>query len=172
MRNTVADSVVLSGEWLSMAEAAEKLGKSPKTIEAMVTNKQISSKLVPREGRKPERVYEAADVTRLVAQAQERAKRPPQERVPTAPKTMLPMPSWDIPVAVELAAAARKLADGLAGQRPVPVTDKLWLDLDEAHAYSGLARGDLKRLCVSGALTARKSGGWRIRRASLEAFEG
>jgi excisionase family DNA binding protein len=58
-------------------------------------------------------------------------------------------------------------------RRPrVGVTEKLWLSLDEAAAYSGLSKADLYRLVQDGKLQGRKSPGWKIRRASLEAFEG
>jgi hypothetical protein len=54
----------------------------------------------------------------------------------------------------------------------VRLVEKLWLSLEESVAYSGLAGADLIRLAREGKISARKSAGWRFRRASLEAFEG
>jgi excisionase family DNA binding protein len=55
------------------------------------------------------------------------------------------------------------------------LTEKLWLSLEEAAALTGFSESFLARNVEQGTIAAVKGGpheSWRIRRASLEAFEG
>jgi hypothetical protein len=160
-------------EWLPLADATKALGKSQTTIERLVAAEELRSKLEPRPGRKPERVYHAGDIERLVNN--------PTLSHATQQKTMaLALPDT-------LSDSLRRLVDVIAQQaderkadrkvepepKPyVPLSEKLWLTLAEAAEYSGLARADLKRLIEKEKLIARESRGWKILRKSLEAFEG
>lgn len=165
--------VVLSGQWLSLSETAAALGKSPKTIEAMVTKNQIKSTTVPRTGRKPERVYEAADVDRLAKEAEARAARSPAVRKEPAPKETI------LALAPKAQSSLEKILERLTAPPPlaVPVDRKLWLSLKEAAAYSGLSQSHLAELREQGKLDVIERGSGRgvrrrISRKSLEAFEG
>jgi hypothetical protein len=184
-----AKAVVLARGWLATEEVMRELGKARRTIQELAQQGKLHWKMSVREGMRPERVYNARDVEDLKAETQPKPL-PRLER----PKALPSAGGWDVPVMVELAIATKKLAESIAAPRPLPLSEKLWLSLDEAVEYSGLARADLERLCQmadegrgqvlaeavalerSGlprhALIARKSGGWKILRRSLEAFEG
>ncbi len=76
--------------------------------------------------------------------------------------------------AAALAPIRKLLTGALVPAAPEPPQPKLWLSLEEAAAYSGLEARTLKRLCEEGKLVGIKEwrSGWKIRRASLEAFAG
>ena len=50
----------------------------------------------------------------------------------------------------------------------VPLSQKIYLTLNEAVAYTGLTRAMLLRAIKSGQLKAIKDGGWKIRRTRLD----
>jgi excisionase family DNA binding protein len=159
-------------EWLPLADATKALGKSQTTIERLVAAEELRSKLEPRPGRKPERVYHAGDIERLVNN--------PTLSHATQQKTMaLALPDT-------LSDSLRRLVDVIAQQaaerkaetdrkpesesKPsVSLSEKLWLTIEEAE-YSGLPRGYLLRLIRKGQIVATKTPSWRIQRASLEEF--
>lgn len=166
-------------EWLTLKETIEALEKSSTTVERLVASQRLRSKLEPRPGRKAERVYHAGDVERL-KRAEEEGRRQPALVLPKAP----PVPAVPAPLALapETRDLARELMERLAGPRPVALTEKLWLNLDEAAEYSGLARTFLRDSCVEpehykeGENLIGIRGGphnaLRIQRKSLEAFQG
>lgn len=149
---------LLSSEWLTLEEAMRALGKSRKTIERLVASQELKSQLEERQGRKSERVYSAEDVERLKRQPATQALAPRQQ-------VQLALPE----LGKEIGSAIRELADQ---PERVGITLKLWLSLEEATLYSGLAKRDVLKLARDGRIVARKSGGWKILRKSLEAFEG
>ena len=141
-------------EWLPVSEACAALGKSQSTIER-IPSERLRSRLEPRPGRKPERMYYASDVERIKHEdADKENHRVPAVKAPAqfaiAPDTIT------------------ALVNAVTEYRNAPPAQKLWLSLEEAAAYSGLGRSILKRL----AKRAGPHGAWRISRKSLEAFEG
>lgn len=185
--------LVIPAGYLGLATVMRDLGKSKATVDRLVAAGALGSTLVERKGRKDERVYLAEDVARLKREAEQRAAaKPPPSEVAVRKNGATGMVSI-LPELVgllrELASSQRKLALPEPEQKPpptVPVTQKLWLTLDEAVEYSGLARADLVNLCKLAVLASqegldphsaqrivvRKSNGWKILRRSLEAFEG
>jgi helix-turn-helix protein len=154
---------LLSNEWLTVEEASRAMGKSARTVERLAESGAIETKFQPVAGRKPVRLFRAGDVE----QPKKVEKKPKPAHALVIEHQPKPVP----PPAQQLTLPA--LAEMLFALRSeVPLTEKLWLSLEEAQALSGLARNDLLRLCQEKKLTARKSGGWRILRRSLEAFEG
>lgn len=151
---------VIAREWVPLVEAMKALGKSQKTIERLIAAGELRSQLEPRAGRKPERMYHAGDLDRI---------RQHSITVPAAE----PKRKQQLAIASDAVTTVRDVVTRwLDRAERVGVRERLWLNLEEAQAYSGLARNDLLALCREGKLTARKSGGWRIRRASLEEFAG
>lgn len=158
-------SVAIGAEWLTRPEALRALEKSQSTLERLVAAGDIQTKQQEVEGRKPMTLYQRGDVERIAAA--------PRRAVARIPNNVTP----------EL---VRALVERTAAPAAVPITEKLWLSLDEAVEYSGLARSDLAKLCqislreqaawraerLPGTLVVRKSGGWKILRRSLEEFEG
>lgn len=147
-------------DYRGLIETQRELNTSTATVERMVRDGRLRSKLVPRPGRKPERVYLAEDIDRLKEQKGKRRElRPPSALVPRSPASTQ-----------QLALVTTELVRQLAAPKPIPLSEKLWLSLPEAQAYSGLAKTDLLVLAQSKRVVARKSGGWKIQRKSLEAF--
>ena len=201
---------LLSSEWMDTGETLTALGIKRRTLQEWAQNGFLKFKRETREGRRPERVYSAADVRRI-----ERDGRPASPnarhdaenpRLPAALKReprRLPPPANTPLVPDKTIALLNQLIENwnasmarpaIAPPPAVPLSQKLWLTLDEAAEYSGLSRGDLTKLCRQSsegrgqllaealaieerglprhALIVRKSGGWKILRKSLEAFEG
>jgi hypothetical protein len=165
--------------YLPLADVVRELGRSDSTIERKVASGELRWQWSKRSGKKPMKVYLAEDVERLKREEEGRkAARPPSAIAEPRPK-----PETDALLRAMLAILDRvtKPPAQLAAPAPtVALKDKLWLSLDEAVAYSGLVREDLKKLCraqfethnEANGLYVRKSGGWKILRESLEAFHG
>lgn len=155
-------ATLLPSEWLTLEEAVRILGKSAKTLERLVRSGALASKLEPRAGRKAERLYEAAGVQKL--------KQEPPPRA--APQALTVRPKAETALAVPQDFLRDALGQFVNHRDRVGIREKLWLSIEEAGLYSGLCRNHLLRLCREEKLVAVKSPGWRIRRASLEAFAG
>jgi hypothetical protein len=162
-------------EWLPLSEALELLGVSGRTLDGMTQRDEIRSTLEPRPGRKPERMYRAGDVERVARERREGEYKPQSGNSRNA----LSAVSAGLPARTEVALAVPDKLSAffdrlLQFQAESAVSKKLWLSLDEAAAYSGLARADLLELCrqEEPPFDVRKSGGWKIRRASLEEYAG
>jgi predicted DNA-binding transcriptional regulator AlpA len=151
--------------FLTMPEAVKYLGRSKKTIERHLQRQEIDTKTIAIPKRKPLRVYSEAS---LQALRQHNEKR--NERIALAAQTRPPAPSGPRELAITLPTinAVKEVCESFKPPQPLP----LWLDLEQAAAYSGLARETLLRLAQTGKVTAIKSGGWKLHRASLEAFAG
>ena len=149
--------------FITLNAVMTELGKSDSTIERLVSSGDLRSTTIPRPGRKPERVYAVEDVDRLKA-----AKaRPANSAGAIATR---PAGSAGAIARGVTADVAHDLIERLMAPKPLSVSEKLWLTIDEAAVYSGLAKADLRRLRGQGEIIARKSGGWKIQRSSLEAF--
>lgn len=159
---------VLEKEWVPLKQAMALLGKSQKTIERLVNAEQLRSKLEPREGRKPERLYHAGDLDRIKQEAiPAPASEPRRALLPARATTEIAISSDTV----------TKLDDVMTRwlNRPAPpisIREKLWLTLDEAAELSGLPRSAVADFAAEGRITAMKRGAWFIHRASLEAFAG
>lgn len=165
--------VAIPSGYMPLPMVMNELGKGAKTVERLVKGGELRSKWVPRPGMKPERVYSAEDLTKL---KESHAKR--RERTALAVPSRPQSPRLD-PLAALNAILERWSKQPLQIPAPptppepaVRITEKLWLSLKEAIAYSGLAGADLIQQAKDGKITSRKSAGWRFLRRSLEAFEG
>lgn len=171
MATSQAPLIVPSG-YLTLGDTLTELGKSVKTVERLVASGDLESKLIPREGRKPERVYSAAAVARLKSENDRRRERR-QATVPATRQIPAPPRITSLAIPPDTITTIRDAMSQFLASPPVRITDKLWLTLKEARAYSGLGRKDLLDLAEAGEIQTRKSGRRRLfRRASLEAFQG
>jgi helix-turn-helix protein len=170
-----AISIVPPG-YLTREQAMKTLEKSETSIERLVRTGELASKLFPAPGRRPVRYYTAESVEAFKAlEERKRAATPPsvlRKREEAKEEREPPPRSLALAVPDSAVTFLREALERLTALKPVAVTEKLWLSLDEAAELSGLARADLLRLVKAGTLIARKSGGWKILRKSLEAFEG
>ena len=166
-RNKENQTAVALVEWINKEEACERLGKSEKTLERLVLTGEVESRLEPRPGRKPERLYHAASVER--SKDEDDGRR--EERKAKALGALVPVAADGArESALVLADVAREVA---APFQRVPLHYKLWHTWDEASAYSGIPRLYVKQLAQAGKIEAQKFGrSWRVKRASLEAFAG
>jgi hypothetical protein len=177
---TLKSPLAMPDGYVSLVEAMRILGRSHQQIDRYVKTDQITSRMIHRPNRKPERVFlESSLIARRDQEHRRKAIRPPSQ---LAPKPQAAALALAAPVAAA-SQALEKVAAGIVGftsafdsytqRKPaVPITEKLWLSLEEAADYSGLVRADLLRLIQAGTLKARKSGGWKLQRKSLEAFNG
>ena len=184
-----AKAAVLEERWLTIAETMEALGIAKRTVQDWASQGLLHWKLQIGEGKR-ERVYDARDVEKLRNDGppprtpSSRPERAPsaEARTAIAPRVRaMPLPSE------EWMQAFREMMQPIFAQRQLPapapeapkatvpavrLKEKLWLSLSEAKAYSGLSRSDLLVLAHDGRVKARKSGGWKFLRKSLEEFEG
>lgn len=159
-----------SEEWLTTEQTTKALGKALRTVQDLAASGKLRWKLRHRPGTKPERLYDASDVAQLAPQ-----ERPSVEKKPRAPRGSKPEPQGkQLALAVPEATASllKEMVAQWHAPKPVELVHKLWLSLDEAAEYSGLARTTLLDLIGKSKLVALKSGGWKIQRKSLESFKG
>lgn len=174
-------TVTIPSGYVVLPMVMNDLGKGAKTVERLVASGDLRSQMVPRPGMKPERVYLYEDVKKLKeahAKRRERtavvAIRPPRE--PQSDRLVQVMKEFMERINMQVGRlqlqATEQAVETAAAEPAVRLTEKLWLSLEEAIAYSGLAGADLIREAKAGKITSRKSAGWRFLRRSLEAFEG
>lgn len=155
-KSQAQNATVLAGDWYTLAETIGKLNKSQSTIDRLVGAGELKSKTEPRPGRKPERLYSAEDVEKLAIRVQEPSR---------ALRVIRPPAQSQLAIPPDAITALRDVMKDLRKPR-------LWLTLEEAEDYSGIPRAMLLELCKTTRLNAFKWRGWKIRRESLEAFEG
>ncbi len=151
--------------WLTLPEAAERLRKSASTVERLVGAGHLRTKLEPVAGRKPMRLYSAEDVDKI-------AGAPRLNSRPNTPTSLAKSAPLSMPLAIpaEAISSLREVMTEWRNTQPaVSITQKIWLNIEEAQTYSGRTRNWLLRQCKAGKLEAEKDAGWRIRRTSLEA---
>jgi hypothetical protein len=157
-------------KWPSEAEAASMLGTSIKTIIRYAAAGKIETRKRPRPGKKPENVCNPRDIEKLLPTAH---VMPVEAEDVTATialrKSQSPNGNAD---GAALLAFIRTIATAIETERQIAQMPRLWLTLEEARSYSGRSRSWLLRMCREGRLVAEKDGGWKIRRESLEGFEG
>jgi excisionase family DNA binding protein len=160
-------ATILSDGWLSLNETMRTLGKSQRTIQKLVKAKHLKSKRLPRDGRGPEPVYWGADVERLAGESPK--PQPAEPKLPAKVSIVAPKPAAQI---VETAAIVKVLCEQFRAEREHEHATE-FLTLPEASSLLRLPKAHLLRAIVDGRLAAVKAGGsWRIRRSTLEAFEG
>lgn len=165
---------VLQRDWLDAAQAVKLLGKSERSLRRLVQGGHLRSKRT-EDGT----VYHGGDLERIKAdgvpasRVGAEAGEEPRRRVPGDTRHGGEVARSEVALAVpdKLTEFFERI---VAIQAATAATSKLWLSLDEAAAYSGLARADLLELCrqEKPPFDVRKSGGWKIRRASLEEYAG
>lgn len=146
-------------EWVDLAEARKRTGRSKTTIERLAYDGAIVSKLEPREGRKPERLYHAGSLERYLVE-KENGKLLPAVAGGAA---VVPIERGDF-----VKSAQALMAEWWNRHQQV---EKLWLTIDEARELSGFSRKYLIRACDEGKLEWTRDGRRRlIRRVSLKAY--
>lgn len=172
--------------WLSIADAATRIGCSTRTVERLGRAKHLEQRLRPQKGSPPVVVYNPDDVARIAAL-----------RRPTPPPFVLDAVGTGngnghaagvkkLHAGTELAHAHGPTDADLvrqfvtlaiaALQSPPspPVAEKvaesrLFLTIPEAAILTGLSQAYLRRKCQEGWAGAFKDGGvWKLRRADLE----
>lgn len=174
--------------WLPVHDAATQIGCSKRTVERLAAAKELEQGLRRQAGSAPIAVYNPEDVARI---AKARHPDPPPFVLGTLPAGngngkgltypngaagLDPQKLSGDPIQQFFAVLLRILQ---SPPPPPPVNlaetvaeTRLFLTLKEAAAICGLPVADLRYACESLELKARKTGrgGWRIHRASLEAF--
>lgn len=146
--------------WIPKAEAAARLGKSERTLDRMGDDGP-ERRLRPREGLKPEVVFNPDDIEKMVAAQRSKAIAPTSPLAPASTQQLALRK--DAPaIALEF---QELFARGLEAARRGP---GLWLNLAEASAYSGLSIALLRRLIRAGVLLAIRDRAVKVRRADLD----
>jgi len=154
------------------------LGTSVKTIIRYADAGKIETQKRPRPGKKPENVCNPRDIERLMPKAH---VMPAESANGTAIARMSAEPAKTLDPDSVLA-MIRAIATAIETERQIVQIPKLWLSLEEAAEYSGLAVRFLRDAIIAPenyregenliGIRAGRRGSWRIQRASLEAFEG
>jgi excisionase family DNA binding protein len=139
-------------DWPTLQEVHERTGISDRTLHRKINDGTLRKANRNLPGRKPVVVIDPQDAAALEATT----LKPIPVSNGTLPATRQngKMPDSDIlPLLAKLTEALEK---------------KLFLSLKEAARYSGLPQSYLQRRIKEGTLSAKKIGGWRIRRNDLE----
>lgn len=167
--------------WLTKQEAADRIGVSTKTVEALAKERKIEQGRWRRDGRGNEfSVYNPDDVARIAAQ---RRLAPAPFVLPAVPTSNgnghggIARTAPDAEAQQALAAGLSAFAAALRSLAPNPENhpqnpenfQKLFLTVPEAAEVSGLSVTFLKRSIAAGSLAAARDGRrWKIRRRDLE----
>jgi excisionase family DNA binding protein len=159
-------AVVIDSGWYDADETRAKLGLAERTLRTWVQQGRIQTKMSSVPGKRPQRLYSAADVERLktsgppavvpkpVRESASSARVLPQTRVNAALLHMLEMMQ----------------------QRALPMRPaKPWLTPEEASELAGLTPAYIRRQIDAKRIRAVRGGphgALRIHRASLEEFRG
>jgi len=160
-------------EWPTEAEAAALLGVSVKTIGRYAAKGMVEMRKRHRIGKKAENICNPRDLERLKPAAQAIVETAPPAPIPAPPVVQKDagFPSGFAPLAPALRTLIQTISTALQDvQIERSRKEKLWLTIEEAAAYSGRSKSWLLQACKEGKLVAEKDRGWRIRRASLEAY--
>lgn len=148
--------------WMTKAEAAAILGCSERTLDRLTAaGVGPERRLRPRQGAKPEPVYNPEDVERLAPAAA------PAVVPYNGPVNGHAAPQLSNPAETGFAllvSAMQTLADRVGPRRPLAA----FLTIKEASAYSGLSQAFLRRLVREGALPAVRDVAIKVRRADLD----
>jgi hypothetical protein len=169
-------------DWLSIADAAARIGCSTRTVERLGRAKQLEQRLRRQEGTPPVAVFNPEDVARV---ASERHRTPAPFVLPAGSngngyravqeQKKFPLGTISVP-AEDLIRQFFALAVQALQSPPSPPLaasrggETLFLTLTDAAAVSGLSPTFLRRMIRGGTLTAIKDRGWKIRRKDLEAL--
>ncbi len=163
--------------WLPKARAAHQIGVTTKTVEQLAKAGKLRQVLWRRpSGGALLAVYHPDDVERVALERPGRrtgavivdpASNGNGHGKSTAIKVLHAYPPA-APPADELGRwLITTAAQGVASQK---TSQKLYLTLAEASAYSGLSEAYLRRQCQSGWPGALKDRGWKLRRTDVEAL--
>jgi hypothetical protein len=164
MKKSTPAATVLEGEWLTLAETVQTLNKSQSTVERLVGSGALKSKLVKRDGRKPERLYAAEDVKRLSngdgTHANSRSvslvKAPAETRLAIQPD------------------AISALRDVMTEWRNAP-PPRPWITVEEAAELSGMTPTFIRDRAHVGEIASARCGphgALRVNRQSVLEFKG
>jgi hypothetical protein len=166
----MSKQTVLPSEYVTTEKAMKQLGKSERSLQRLVASGDL--RFITEDGTRT-RFYHAGDLERILEEGTKTQREQPTGRLPRSlPAGGGLVRQSPARLALMLEPRLAKLYAAAHVVEPIPLWRKLWLTLDEAQVYSGLSHGDLVQLCREQRLTARKSPGWRIRRDSLEQFDG
>ena len=167
--------------WLPIADAAQVIGCSTRTVERLGRDGKLERRLRRQEGTPPVAVYNPDDVARIAAA---RHPAPPPfvlpagsgnghgtdttRTLPSVQRASLPAAGNDS-ITQFFALMVQLLSSPPSPPSPTlaaSVSENPFLTITEAAAYVRLPTVDIRRACERGDLLARKTGrgGWRIRR--------
>lgn len=168
--------------WLTKKEAADRLQRSPKTVQRLAAANRLGS-VALRDAHAPGGeiwLYDPADVDRMAAEASQTVRPtlvPPgstangnghasEQAIATRPAetALAEMPPGAV---VQIAALAAAVSRQMAMLSTLSIQ---FLTLREAAAETHLSQAYLRRLIREGTLKAVRDRGWRIRRRDLEAL--
>lgn len=152
--------------WIPGPEGAERLGVSIRTLERYAEDGRCESKLRPRDGRKPERVYNPQDIEKLEAELNPPfvASRSELTHSPAVIDSAI-APIF-VGVLDRLAAAFERVMPAtLPPAPPAPA----WMTPAEGAKYLGLSEGLIRRLIRSGKLPRlREARGFVVAKVHLD----
>jgi excisionase family DNA binding protein len=167
--------------WLSIADAAARIGCSTRTIERLGRAKKLEQRLRRQEGTPPVAVFNPEDVDRIASERR-RAPAPfvlPATSTPAngngyrepaqAVSTRLTSASAEDLIRQFLTLAVQALQS--PPSPPVAASrggEPLWVTVKEAAALLGRTETYVRRQIKAGTLCAELDRGWRIRRTDLE----
>lgn len=177
----VVDLVVPPG-YVRRDRVKEELECSDATVDRMVSDGRLLSKVIPRPGMKGERVYSEESLASQVDRKKRLAERKPTDLVhvpagenavaSTMKPTAVPK-ALDVNLGPSVADLVKQLAEIINGPRATPLKEKLWLTAEEAVKLYGLTEAFWGGLCAKGKVVSvrcGRGGKWQILRESAEGW--
>jgi hypothetical protein len=149
-------------DWPTKEPAAKRLGITTRTLARMVASGKIDQRMRRQDIGNPVAVYNPDDLEKIAAA---RAAAIAIPEVTAEPETPLPAIARDPAVGMEAFSGA--LAQALVAPK---LSEKRWLTLPEASAYSGLGKSRLRELMRDGGLRTERGprGSVVLNRTDLE----
>ena len=159
--------VIGKQEWLTLEEAAKQLGKSERSVQRLAAADQLRCKV---DEATHHRLYHSGDIERIKEEGIRTERGEPPQALATRATASLSL--------------SRETAQELLNrfQNQVRITEKLWRNLEEAAAYSGLSVRFLRDSIVAPehyrpgenliGMRAGRRGSWRIRRGESGGVRG
>ncbi len=139
--------------WETKEQAARRLGMAPRSLERLITDGKLETTMVKQVGARSFRAVLKASTDNLLTERQ-------HQQIAAHPA---------LPAVQVIGELRQAIQDQTRSAQYVPLEKKVYLDLREARAFTGLSVAYLRRLMASGTLSFLRDGQQiKFRRVDLE----
>lgn len=171
-------------EWLTLDEAAAYMEKSIRHVQRLAQARIVPTRMVSRPGKPSQKMYHYPDLQRVKTEGKAAPvlhRMPEPVAVATSPAGAEALHSLNDPnptvmpwnhLIPEIHKHWTMAEQAAQHEREQATSGHVWLTIDEAHAYTHASKARLLRAAQAGVLVAIKDGEWKVKRSSLDAWDG